>query len=265
MSRVRMLVHFGVKPYLVFDGDYLPSKAGTEQERATRREGSKKTGLELLRVGKVSQAQLELQKAVDVTPEMARLLIEELKHAKVDYVVAPYEADAQLAYLERQGIVDGILSEDSDLLVFGTRVLLTKLDQYGDCVMIRRDEFTACREVSLVGWSDAEFRRMAILSGCDYLPSIGNMGLKTAYRLIRKHKTVDRVVRAAQFDGKFKVPAGYLEAFMQAEMTFLHQWVYCPLAQTLVNCQPVPAGTNVHDLPYVGHFVEAHVAAGVSR
>lgn len=33
MSRVKMLHHFGVTPYLVFDGDYLPSKAGTEAER----------------------------------------------------------------------------------------------------------------------------------------------------------------------------------------------------------------------------------------
>jgi exonuclease-1 len=28
-----MLKHFGVTPYLVFDGDYLPSKAATESER----------------------------------------------------------------------------------------------------------------------------------------------------------------------------------------------------------------------------------------
>jgi exonuclease-1 len=35
----------------------------------------------------------------------------------VPYVVAPYEADAQLAYLERVGIVDGLITEDSDLLV----------------------------------------------------------------------------------------------------------------------------------------------------
>ena len=62
---------------------------------------------------------------------MARRLIEELKKADIPYVVAPYEADAQMAYLERIGEVSAILSEDSDLLVFGARCLLTKLDQYG--------------------------------------------------------------------------------------------------------------------------------------
>ena len=48
LNRVRMLIHFGVKPYLVFDGAYLPSKEHTENERAARRKESKKLGLELL-------------------------------------------------------------------------------------------------------------------------------------------------------------------------------------------------------------------------
>lgn len=137
MHRVRMLIHFGVKPYLVFDGDYLPSKAHTEKDRAARRKESRRVGLEMLRMGRPSQAQLELQKAVDVTPLMAREIIEELTKLDVEYVVAPYEADSQLAYLEKQGLIHGVLSEDSDLLVFGVTCLLTKLDQYGECIMVR--------------------------------------------------------------------------------------------------------------------------------
>jgi exonuclease-1 len=264
MSRVRMLKHFGITPYLVFDGDYLPSKSKTEKERSARRKESKKLGLELLNRGKTSQAYLELQKSVDVTPEMAGLLIEELKRANVQYVVAPYEADSQMVYLEKKGVINGILSEDSDLLVFGAKKLLTKLDQYGGCFMIRRDDFTACREVSLVGWSDKEFRHMAILSGCDYLNSIDKMGLKTAHRLLRKHKSMERVIRAVQFDGKFKVPTGYMEAFTQAELTFLHQWVYCPEAKGLVHLTSLEKGTTADDLPFIGAFVESKLASGVA-
>ena len=48
-----------------------------------------------------------------------------LKAEQVPYIVAPYEADAQLAYLEKEGIVDGIITEDSDLLVFGCRNVST--------------------------------------------------------------------------------------------------------------------------------------------
>ena len=37
----------------------------------------------------------------------------------VDCIVAPYEADAQLAFLSRSGIAQVIITEDSDLLLFG--------------------------------------------------------------------------------------------------------------------------------------------------
>ncbi|OLN96165.1 Exodeoxyribonuclease 1 [Colletotrichum chlorophyti] len=264
MHRVRMLKHFGVTPYLVFDGDYLPSKAATEGSRAKRREESKKTAMELLKAGKPSQASLEFQKAIDVTPEMARNLIDELKKMGVSYVVAPYEADAQLVYLERQGLINGILSEDSDLLVFGCKKLLTKLDQYGNCIEINRRDFCACREVSLTGWTDADFRRMAILSGCDYLEGINNMGLKTAYRMIRKYKTPERLVRMIQFEGRHRVSENYLSQFAQAELTFLHQRVYCPKTKKLVCLTEPEEGKGVEDMPFIGGYVEPNLATSIA-
>ena len=265
MHRVRMLIHFGVIPYIVFDGDYLPSKAVTEVDRAKKREESKRKGLEFYRLNKPSQAHLELQKAVDVTPEMARQLIDELKELGIQYVVAPYEADAQLAYLERKGIIQGMISEDSDLLVFGAKRLLTKLDQYGDCVEINRADFTACREISLVGWSDAEFRRMAILSGCDYLASINRMGLKSAYRYVRKYKTIEKILQMLAFDGQYHIPTGYLEKFYKAELTFLHQRVFCPLKNDIVMMTELEDRTQPEDFSFIGGEVEKEIAINVAR
>ncbi|KAG7113618.1 Exodeoxyribonuclease 1 like protein [Verticillium longisporum] len=264
MHRVRMLRHFGVTPYLVFDGDFLPSKAMTEGSRAKRRDDSKKLGMELLKAGKHSQAFAEFQKSIDVTPEMARNLIDELNKIHVEYVVAPYEADSQLVYLERQGIIGGILSEDSDLLVFGCKRLLTKLDQYGNCIEINRRDFAACREISLTGWTDAEFRRMAILSGCDYLAGVSNMGLKTAYRMVRQHKTPERLVRMMQFEAKHRVSEDYLANFTKAELTFLYQRVYCPKKKELVFLTEPEEGQGVNDMPFIGAFVEPTIARGVA-
>jgi exonuclease-1 len=259
-----MFKYFGVTPYLVFDGDFLPSKAKTEASRSKRREESKRIGLELLRAGKPSQAYSELQKAIDVTPEMARHLIEELKKADVPYVVAPYEADAQLVYLERQGLISGIVSEDSDLLVFGAKRLLTKMDQHGQCVEINRRDFCAVREISLTGWTDTEFRHMAIFSGCDYLDSVNNIGLKTAYRLIRKHKTPERIVKMLRFDGKHQIPDTYLDDFKQAELTFLHQRVYCPKKQDIVLLTEPGPSVNVDDMLFIGAPVETELARAVA-
>jgi exonuclease-1 len=195
MNRVKMLRHFGVMPYLVFDGDYLPSKAGTESDRAKRRQESKAKGLDLLKLRRMKEAQEQLQKAIDVTPLMARHLIDECKTLGIPYIVAPYEADAQLYYLERTGEIDAIVSEDSDLLAFGCKNLITKMDKFGECLAICRDNFTAVRgpSFSIFDWTDTEFRYMCILSGCDYLANIPSLGLMGAYKLVKKHKTPERV------------------------------------------------------------------------
>lgn len=260
-----MLLYFGVKPYLVFDGDNLPSKSGTELDRHQRRKESKELGLELLRKGRTAEAYQEFQKAVDVTPLMARHLIDELKKMNIQYVVAPYEADAQLVYLEQHGFIDGIVSEDSDLLVFGARRLLSKLDQHGDLVEINRADFTACREVSFVGWTDADFRRMCILSGCDYLPNIGRVGLKTAYRSIRKYRNVERALRMLQFEGQYHVPADYIQSFKQAELTFLYQRVFCPRDGKLVTLTLPESDVNLDGLSFIGDDMDPEIAVGVAH
>lgn len=264
LHRIRMLRHFGVKPYMVFDGDFLPSKAMTEDSRAKNRDDRKKLALDLLKAGKPSQATQEFQKCIDVTPEMASAVIQHLKDLDVDYVVAPYEADAQLVYLERHGFIDGILSDDSDLLVFGAKKLLTKLDRYGNCIEINRRDFCACREVSLTGWTDADFRRMAIMSGCDYLEGLPGVGLKTSYRMLRKSKTPERVVQMLQFQGK-RVSENYLVNFYKAELTFLHQWVFCPTKKELVHLTDLAEDRTAEEMPFIGSHVEPHLARAIAK
>ena len=56
-----------------------------------------------MRQGNGMMAQRKFSEAVDITPEMAFEFIQVLKQLEVEYYVAPYEADAQLAYMYRTG------------------------------------------------------------------------------------------------------------------------------------------------------------------
>ena len=49
----------------------------------------------------------------------------------VEYLVAPYEADAQLAYMWKSGRADVVITEDSDLLAFGVKKCFYKMDSAG--------------------------------------------------------------------------------------------------------------------------------------
>lgn len=185
--------------------------------------------------------------------------------ARAQYVVAPYEADPQLAYLEQQGLVDGIITEDSDLLIFGCHNVLFKMDNEGQCVEVRRDNFARCREYNFAGWTDVEFRQMAILSGCDYLDSVHGMGLKTAYKLMRKYKSANKVIDFVRLEGKLDVPATYMDDFKRAELTFRHQRVFDPVRQCLTHLHPLPQGMTADDLPFIGEELELEYARGVAR
>ena len=57
--------------------------------------------------------------------------------AQIAYVVAPYEADAQLAHLSRTGLCDAVITEDSDLLTFGCNRLIYKMDEFGNGQEVR--------------------------------------------------------------------------------------------------------------------------------
>jgi len=48
-------------------------------------------------------------------------LIQACREKNIQYLVAPFEADAQLAYLSLKGFAQLVISEDSDLLVFGCK------------------------------------------------------------------------------------------------------------------------------------------------
>ena len=49
----------------------------------------------------------------------------------MQFIVAPYEADVQLAYLSINGRVDAVVTEDSDLVVYGAKRIFLKMDKHG--------------------------------------------------------------------------------------------------------------------------------------
>lgn len=121
IGMVDMLLENGVTPFLVFDGGPLPAKAEQETARNRKREEAMQLALQLRQQGDHAAARNQYVRAVDINPEMAARVINTLKQCRqsVKYVVAPYEADAQLAYLCKERIVSAVISEDSDTLPYG--------------------------------------------------------------------------------------------------------------------------------------------------
>ncbi|KAJ2514819.1 hypothetical protein H4217_005537, partial [Coemansia sp. RSA 1939] len=271
MNRARMLRHYGVEPYFVFDGGPLPSKRATEIERQRSREARRRQGVELWNRGSRRAAFEMFQKAVEATPEMARAVVEQLRAEGFRYVVAPYEADAQLAYLEAQGVIAAAISEDSDLIVFGCQTIIFKLDQYGHATVFDRARIGRTKAVDIDGWDNRRLRQMCILSGCDYAASVPRVGLKTAYLYTARSTGMRMAIGLMRADG-LSVPDDYEDQVERADLTFLYQRVYDPRTRALVHVtQPVGSDNDndgealsVAALPFIGCLLEPHVAHAVA-
>ena len=86
--------------------------------------------------GKRLEAEQSFQKAISITPEMANQLQHALLDKGVQCIVAPYEADAQMAHLVKQGLASGVITEDSDMLPYGIETVVYKMDKYGQCSIL---------------------------------------------------------------------------------------------------------------------------------
>eukprot|EP00039_Didymoeca_costata_P015251 m.255754 g.255754 ORF g.255754 m.255754 type:complete len:534 (-) comp16184_c0_seq25:3009-4610(-) len=265
MKRISLMVKYNVTPYLVFDGAYLPSKACKETERAERRSRYRIQGMEYLREGKRAQAIECFQKCVDITPAIALGLIEACKLAGIKFVVAPYEADAQLAFLAKAGLCDAIITEDSDLLVFGCNRLIYKMDQNGEGIEVRSEYLHADLSPSTIqlhDWPFSKIRQLCILSGCDYLPSVSGVGLKNAYKYLRDYGDVERAIEAIKCS--YSVPKDYSQQFKQAEATFLYQKVWDPVENKLTTLHPIPGDQTDSSMDFAGPLLPHELAEGIA-
>ncbi|KAG7593317.1 XPG N-terminal [Arabidopsis thaliana x Arabidopsis arenosa] len=262
MHRVNLLRHHGVKPIMVFDGGPLPMKLEQENKRARSRKENLARALEHEANGNSSAAYECYSKAVDISPSIAHELIQVLRQENVDYVVAPYEADAQMTFLAITKQVDAIITEDSDLIPFGCPRIIFKMDKFGHGVEFQASKLPKNKDLSLSGFSSQMLLEMCILSGCDYLQSLPGMGLKRAHALITKFKSYDRVIKHLKYS-TVSVPPLYEESFKRALLTFKHQRVYDPNTEDIIHLSDISDYLG-EDSDFVGPSMPQHIAKGIA-
>ncbi|XP_062534976.1 exonuclease 1 [Armigeres subalbatus] len=266
LKYVNMLLSHDIKPILVFDGRHLPAKAMTEAKRRETRDNSKKRAAELLRVGKTEEAKSYLRRCVDITHEMALQLIQECRKRNVDCVVAPYEADAQLAYLNQKNIAQAVITEDSDLMLFGCSKVLFKLDLTGSGLLIEAEKLYLAMGCKEEKYTFDKFRYMCILSGCDYLESLPGIGLAKARKFVLTTEDTDIRRALSKIPAylnmrQLEVSEEYKLEFLKADATFKHMVVFDPLErkQTRLN-EPEVMGTDPTLCCNAGSFLDDEMA-----
>ena len=135
-----------------------------------------------------NQQKKDRRDADEVTHIMVTECQQLLKLFGLPYVTAPMEAEAQCAELVNLGLVDGIVTDDSDIFLFGgTRVYKNMFNQakFVECYLSSDLE----KEYSL---DRRKLIRIAHLLGSDYTEGLPNVGPVTALEILSEFETLEQ-------------------------------------------------------------------------
>ncbi|ORZ40249.1 hypothetical protein BCR44DRAFT_74930 [Catenaria anguillulae PL171] len=128
--------------------------------------------LERERASLEAKIRTERRDADVVTPEMVAETQALLRLFGIPYITAPAEAEAQCAWLAKEGLVDGVVSDDSDTFLFGAPIVYKNMftnAKYVECYTSEGIEQALQLDVS-------SLIQLAYLLGSDYTTGIQGIG-----------------------------------------------------------------------------------------
>lgn len=184
----------------------------------------------------------------------------------IPFIVSPYEADAEIAYLIRNKIIDIVLTEDSDTIPYLCPHVFFKLgtdyfvDEYKKSDIINSD-------LSIKDFTNDQIIYACILSGCDYAVSPPGIGFKTAIKIVKQYRTKENIFDFLRI--KYNCQDSYFKSFENAEFTFKHQYVIDPktfvfliFSQEVVPLTPIPKDVEIPS--FIGKYLSSDIAKQIA-
>jgi 5'-3' exonuclease len=129
------------------------------------------------------------QQLFSISPADFALTRELFDVLKVPYYTAPMEAETTCVDLCKRGLVDTVLTEDTDVLAYGVPFFLSKLDlSTGRCVRVIHADLIATLELQ-----ESEFLDFCIMCGTDYNKNIPKVGPAKSFALIETHRNIEAI------------------------------------------------------------------------
>lgn len=216
MSKSLLLMKNGIMPVFVFDGKAPRMKSDVLKKR---KESTKKSVEKMKNCTDEKEKLKFFKRSYVLTKEQIREAKEILTLAGIPVIEPPSEADPMCAELVKKGLAYGVISEDMDLLTFGSLKLIRKIKSGNKktIVEISLDEVLKGLKLKM-----KEFVDMCILLGCDYCPTISKVGMVRAYEIIKEFKSIDNFIEKSPKvkNGYYKIPEDY--NYVEARNFFLN-------------------------------------------
>lgn len=147
------------------------------------------------------------KQSTPITRDHGEIVKEIVRHLGMAVMQADGEAETLCAYMCVRGMVDAVLTEDSDVLAYETPIFLSKIDTRKETVMmLRYDDL-----ISQMHMTAPQFKDFCIMCSCDYNDRIKlplkpgktkqtGIGPNKAYNLLMEHGSIDNIEYATDLD-----------------------------------------------------------------
>jgi len=181
------LLNKGVIPVYIFDGKPPELK----RKVLNLRKSIRKKAQEKMAFAKTEEEKIKyFKRSVIITKKQLEDCRELLKLMGVPYINAPEEADSQCAWLAKNGYVDSVLTEDMDILTFGSPKIIRDLTSFKRKPL----EISLEKIKNKFNWTHAQFVDFCILLGCDYCDNVSDSNCYEIFDRFQKHKNIDNVL-----------------------------------------------------------------------
>ena len=106
------------------------------------------------------------------------------------------EAETTCVDLCKRGIVDAVLTEDTDVLAYGVDIFLSKIDTKNETICIISYEDI----LSHLNLNNRQFTELCIMCGTDYNTNINKVGPSNAFKLLTKYGSIDNIALETEYD-----------------------------------------------------------------
>lgn len=212
----RIILRFlknGITPFFVFDGKPPEEKNFILQNRKDRKNQliNKKQEIENLieennENSNIEDLKNELNKVnkniININDKHFILLYKLLDLFGIQYIIADGEGEAFCAKMYQKGLVDGCVSEDSDILVNGGKIFIRNFNPEKNVI----EEYNLDIILTNLEITFEQFIDLCILCGCDYTTKINGVGPITAFKLIKSYNNIENIIEWIQSSGKYEIP-----------------------------------------------------------
>ncbi len=238
-TRTTHLMKLGIKPAYVFDG-MMPKLKNLEiKKRAEAKEEAAEKYAVAGKKGDTEEMKKYAARSAKLTKEMISDAKEVIDALGLPIVQSPSEGEAQASHMVAKKDAYAIASQDADSLLFGATRVVRNLSiegrrkQAGALGYSRVEpELILLEEVlSSLGITQQQLICLAMLVGTDYnTGGIKGVGPKTALKMVKEHKTPEKIFAAADWGGHFSYPwQDVLELFEHPKLTDDYELKFNPI------------------------------------